>query len=110
MARCNQVLTTPALRAILTFGYSPDNCMRRSKIGTQSKIRAQRKQRAAQMLAQLRRTIPSVLAGYPVDAAYVYGSVARGSDHLLDQSVPPHFTKGRHQICSPPDIAVPVCV
>jgi len=31
------------------------------------------------MLAQLRRTIPSVLAGYPVDAAYVYGSVARGT-------------------------------
>lgn len=31
------------------------------------------------MLARLRQTLPSVLAGYSVEAAYVYGSVARGT-------------------------------
>ena len=42
-------------------------------------VEAQRRQLADRMLAQLRETLPSVLAEYPVDAAYVYGSVARGT-------------------------------
>jgi predicted nucleotidyltransferase len=47
-------------------------------MGTSDRIKAQRKKQAALTLAQLRQTLPSVLADYPVDAAYVYGSVARG--------------------------------
>ena len=31
------------------------------------------------MMARLREVVPGVLVGYPVDAAYVYGSVARGT-------------------------------
>ncbi len=45
----------------------------------QSEVKAQRKRQAGWMLARLRRTLPSILAGYPVEAAYVYGSVARGT-------------------------------
>lgn len=48
-------------------------------MGRPSEVKAQRKQQAAQVLAQLRQTLPSVLGEYPVDAAYVYGSVARGT-------------------------------
>lgn len=56
-----------------------------------------RREEAARILARLRDVLPSVLAEYPVDAAYVYGSVARGtvmpfSDIdvalLLDESPP----------------------
>ena len=46
---------------------------------TQDKIRAQREQQAADMVARLRRTLPPVLVEYPIDAAYVCGSVARGT-------------------------------
>jgi len=46
---------------------------------TQSTIKAQRQQEADRILARLREALPSVLARYPVDAAYVYGSVARGT-------------------------------
>jgi hypothetical protein len=38
-----------------------------------------RRQAAAQIMDRLRAVVPAVLAGYPVDAAYVYGSVARGT-------------------------------
>lgn len=48
-------------------------------MGAHSQVKAQRQQQAARILAQLRRTLPSVLPSYPVDAAYVYGSVARGT-------------------------------
>ena len=44
-----------------------------------NQVKAQRRQLADRMLAQLRETLPAVLAEYPVDAAYVYGSVARGT-------------------------------
>ncbi len=45
----------------------------------QNTVKAQRQQRANRILARLREVIPSVLTRYPVDAAYVYGSVARGT-------------------------------
>ncbi|RLC64357.1 MAG: hypothetical protein DRI79_11010 [Chloroflexi bacterium] len=48
-------------------------------MGVRSEVKVQRKQRAVQTLARLRQILPSVLTGYPVDAAYVYGSVARGT-------------------------------
>lgn len=41
-------------------------------------IKAQRQRRAADMLARLRQAASSVLSAHPVEAAYVYGSVARG--------------------------------
>lgn len=46
---------------------------------TQSTVKAQRQQEAGRILARLREGLPSILARYPVDAAYVYGSVARGT-------------------------------
>ncbi len=45
---------------------------------TSSKIKAQRQQQSNRVLALMRQTLPSVLLQYPVEAAYVYGSVARG--------------------------------
>jgi predicted nucleotidyltransferase len=42
-------------------------------------ITEERRQNAEQMMAQLERCLPALLAQYPVDAAYVYGSVARGT-------------------------------
>lgn len=42
-----------------------------------SNVRGRRRREATRILARLREKAPSVLAGYPVDAAYVYGSVAR---------------------------------
>ncbi len=45
---------------------------------TPSEVQA-RRQQAARILARLREILPSVLAVYPVDIAYVYGSVARGT-------------------------------
>ncbi len=65
----------------------------------QSEVKAQRQQEASRILARLREVLPPVLARYPVDAAYVYGSVARGavtplSDVdialLLTASLPPY--------------------
>ena len=44
----------------------------------ESKVKAQREQLAAQILDRLQQTLPPVLAKYPIEAAYVYGSVARG--------------------------------
>ena len=38
-----------------------------------------RRREAAQILDRLREVVPSVLSQYPVDVAYVYGSVARGT-------------------------------
>ncbi|GAB4548712.1 MAG: hypothetical protein Kow0063_43630 [Anaerolineae bacterium] len=38
-----------------------------------------RQQAAARILEQLKEVLPSVLAAYPVEVAYVYGSVARGT-------------------------------
>lgn len=46
---------------------------------TQSKVKAQRQQETDRILARLREVLPPILARYPVDAAYVYGSVARGT-------------------------------
>lgn len=37
-----------------------------------------RQQEAARIIDRLREALPSVLAEYPVDVAYVFGSVARG--------------------------------
>jgi predicted nucleotidyltransferase len=48
-------------------------------VKTQSTIRAQRQRESSRIVARLRRALPSTLARYPVDAAYVYGSVARGT-------------------------------
>jgi predicted nucleotidyltransferase len=42
-------------------------------------IQEERRQNAEQVMARLKRCLPAVLAEYPVDAAYVYGSVARGT-------------------------------
>ena len=39
----------------------------------------ERQQQASQIMACLRAIIPAILTRYPVDAAYVYGSVARGT-------------------------------
>jgi predicted nucleotidyltransferase len=44
-----------------------------------STIKSQRQQESDRTLTQLKETVPSILARYPVDAAYVYGSVARGT-------------------------------
>ncbi len=62
-------------------------------------IRLQRQQQAQAILARVQEVLPSVLARYPVVAAYVYGSVARGtvlptSDVdialVLTESLPPY--------------------
>ena len=45
---------------------------------TTDKIKAQRQQQSKQVLALMRQILPPVLLEYPVEAAYVYGSVARG--------------------------------
>jgi predicted nucleotidyltransferase len=59
----------------------------------------ERQQQAEQIMARLRQVLPAILTRYPVDAAYVYGSVARGtvtpfSDIdialLLSESPPPY--------------------
>ncbi len=42
-------------------------------------IAEERQHKAAQVVALLEQRLPDVLAPYPVDAAYVYGSVARGT-------------------------------
>jgi predicted nucleotidyltransferase len=45
----------------------------------QSLIKAERQQESNRILARLREVLPSILARYPVDAAYAFGSVARGT-------------------------------
>ena len=45
---------------------------------THSEAEARRRE-AAQILDRLREVVPSVMAQYPVDVAYVFGSVARGT-------------------------------
>jgi predicted nucleotidyltransferase len=42
-------------------------------------ITEERRHNAEQVIAQLEQALPPILAQYPVDAAYVYGSVARGT-------------------------------
>lgn len=44
----------------------------------QSMVKAQRQQEAGRILARLGEVLPYILARYPVDVAYVYGSVALG--------------------------------
>jgi predicted nucleotidyltransferase len=65
----------------------------------QNRVKTERKQEAERILARLRKVLPSLLAQYPVDAAYVYGSVARGAATslsdvdvalLLAASLPPY--------------------
>jgi predicted nucleotidyltransferase len=66
---------------------------------TQTDIRQQRQARAARLVARVREVVPDVLRRYPVIAAYVYGSAARGtmletSDLdialVLAQTLPPY--------------------
>jgi predicted nucleotidyltransferase len=45
----------------------------------QSTVKTQRKEAADRLLAHLQKIVPPILARYPVDAAYVYGSVAQGT-------------------------------
>lgn len=45
----------------------------------QDTVKSQRQQEARRIVAQLRKYVASILAQHPVDAAYVYGSVARGT-------------------------------
>jgi predicted nucleotidyltransferase len=65
---------------------------------THSEVQA-RQRAAARILDRLKEFLPSVLTEYPVDVAYVYGSVARGavtpfSDVdialVLNESLPSH--------------------
>jgi predicted nucleotidyltransferase len=42
-------------------------------------VRLERQQQAAEIIARLKACAASVLAGYPVDIAYLHGSVARGT-------------------------------
>ena len=46
-------------------------------------ITEERRQKAEQVISLLEQRLPALLAQYPVDAAYVYGSVARGTATLL---------------------------
>jgi predicted nucleotidyltransferase len=43
------------------------------------KVKVQRRQEANRIITWLGEVLPSILARYPVDAAYVYGSVAQGT-------------------------------
>jgi len=45
----------------------------------QSSVKEQRQQETSRILARIQETIPPILARYPVDAAYAFGSVARGT-------------------------------
>jgi predicted nucleotidyltransferase len=45
---------------------------------TQQDIRGERQQRATEITARLKACAPEVLAKYPVEIAYLHGSVARG--------------------------------
>jgi predicted nucleotidyltransferase len=48
-------------------------------MNAQGKVKVQRRQEANRIITRLGKVLPSILARYPVDAAYVYGSVARGT-------------------------------
>jgi predicted nucleotidyltransferase len=48
-------------------------------VNTQEQIKTQRQQQSNEMLVLLRQILPFVLPQYPVEAAYVYGSVAQGT-------------------------------
>jgi len=48
-------------------------------VNAQGKVKVQRRQEANRIITRLGEVIPPILARYPVDAAYVYGSVARGT-------------------------------
>lgn len=49
------------------------------KMDIQNTVKAQRQQEADRLLSRLRAILPTIVAPYPVDAAYVYGSVAQGT-------------------------------
>jgi len=66
---------------------------------TQTDIRLERQQHAADITARLRACVPEVLAHYPVEIAYLHGSVARGTPLptsdvdialVLSESPPPY--------------------
>lgn len=59
---------TLALWSILALGMNAD-----------TSIREQRQRESDRILARLREVAPPILERYPVEAAYVYGSVARGT-------------------------------
>lgn len=46
---------------------------------TQISIKAQRQQDSNRVLARLRDVVPSIMARHPVDVAYAFGSVVRGT-------------------------------
>jgi len=46
---------------------------------TKSERIAQRRARSARIVARIRKILPQALATHPITAAYVYGSVARGT-------------------------------
>jgi predicted nucleotidyltransferase len=78
----------------------------------QTTVKAQRHQEAIRILARLREVVPSILAQYPVDAAYIYGSVARGtitpfSDvdvALLLMTLPPPYKRLKLELTIQGDI------
>lgn len=68
-------------------------------MAAQDRTKAQRRQESRRVLARMKEVIPSILAQHPVDAAYAFGSAARGtmtpfSDVdialLLTSPVPPY--------------------
>ena len=46
---------------------------------TRDSIKRQRQKESVRILERLKDILPQVLAKYPVEAAYVYGSIARGT-------------------------------
>ena len=42
-------------------------------------ITEERRQKSEQIISLLKQHLPALLGQYPVDAAYVYGSIARGT-------------------------------
>lgn len=47
-------------------------------MNSQRNVRLERQQRAAEIQARLQRCAPAILAVYPIEMAYLHGSVARG--------------------------------
>jgi predicted nucleotidyltransferase len=45
---------------------------------TRNDVKAKREQESKRALSRLKEIVPAILAQYPVEAAYAYGSVARG--------------------------------
>lgn len=68
---------------------------------TQSDVRSERRQHAAEIITRLKACVADVLAKYPVEIAYLHGSVARGhplpaSDidiALLVSELPPPYER-----------------